>query len=259
MKKIFKTEQPPEALRDFAERYPNETWEHFRRGNRRGYRAVKKQLLRDQHGLCAYCEINIKFADEEGSVDDFRVEHFYPKGETDFAVHNYHLDWHNLLGVCHGGSQPNVEDAPERFSRRKIDRSCDVPKGGKPINQRILNPLEIPADVRIFRYAAHNGRIIVDEESCPQELQRKARNTIRELNLNAPRLMRMRRTALQTLEDEIEAALDSGSDLEEFLPVLAAAFLLPDEDGNCQAFFSLIRWFLGDAAEQVLSEYGYAI
>ena len=59
------------------------------------------------------------------------MEHFYPKSETDFAVHNYHLDWQNLLGVCHGGSQPNVEDAEERFSKRKIDRSCDVPKGGK--------------------------------------------------------------------------------------------------------------------------------
>ena len=137
MKRIFKSPEAPEGLREFAAQYPDETWEHFRRANRRGYREVKKQLLCDQHGLCAYCEINIKFADEEGEVDDFRVEHFYPKSETDFAVHNYHLDWHNLLGVCHGGSQPNVEDAEVRFSRRKADRSCDVPKGGKPINERI--------------------------------------------------------------------------------------------------------------------------
>ena len=165
MKRIFKNPEAPEALREFAEQYPDETWEHFRRANRRGYREVKRQLLEDQHGLCAYCEINIKFADEEGEVDDFRVEHFYPKSETDFAVHNYHLDWQNLLGVCHGGSQPNVEDAEVRFSRRKIDRSCDVPKGGKPINERILNPLEIPADVRIYRYAAHTGRMIVDEDT----------------------------------------------------------------------------------------------
>ena len=85
MKRIFKNPEAPEALREFAEQYPDETWEHFRRANRRGYREVKKQLLEDQHGLCAYCEINIKFADEEGEVDDFRVEHFYPKSETDFA------------------------------------------------------------------------------------------------------------------------------------------------------------------------------
>ena len=48
-------------------------------------------------------------------------------------------------------------------------------------------------------------------------------------------------------------------DMEEFLNVLAESFLLPDDNGNCQAFFSLIRWFLGPAAENVLSKYGYAI
>ncbi len=259
MKRIFKSPEVPEGLRSFAGLYPDETWERFRRANRRGYREIKKQLLKDQHGLCAYCEINIKLADEEGCVDDFRVEHFFPKSETDFSVHNYHLDWHNLLGVCHGGSQPNVEDAEERFSRRKIDRSCDVPKGGKPINERILNPLEIPAGVRIFRYASHTGRIIVDEDTCPPELVRKARNTIRELNLNAPRLMRMRREAITVLEDELAKALDAGADMEQFLSFLAASFLLPDAEGNCQAFFSVIRWFLGPAAEELLSEYNYAI
>lgn len=259
MKRIFKSPEVPEGLRRYASQFPNETWEHFRRANRRGYREIKQQLLKDQHGLCAYCEINIKFADEEGEVDDFRVEHFYPKSETDFAVHNYHLDWQNLLGVCHGGSQPNVEDAEERFSKRKIDRSCDVPKAGKPINERILNPLLIPAKARIYRYAAHSGRMIVDEDTCPPELVRKARNTIRELNLNAPRLMRMRRETIMALQDEIEAALDAGADMEEVLNMLAQSFLVPDDNGNCQAFFSLIRWFLGDAAEQVLSEYGYTI
>ena len=134
-----------------------------------------------------------------------------------------------------------------------------MPKGGKPINERILNPLEIPADVRIYRYAAHTGRMIVDEDTCPPELVRKARNTIRELNLNAPRLMRMRREAVMMLEDEIENALAAGEDMEEFLNMLAESFLLPDDNGNCQAFFSLIRWFLGPAAENVLSKYGYAI
>ena len=47
--------------------------------------------------------------------------------------------------------------------------------------------------------------------------------------------------------------------MEEFLNVLAESFLLPDDNGNCQAFFLLIRWFLGPAAENVLSKYGYAI
>ena len=51
MKRIFKSPQAPEGLRKFAEENPYETWERFRRANRRGYREVKKQLLKDQHGL----------------------------------------------------------------------------------------------------------------------------------------------------------------------------------------------------------------
>ena len=29
MKRIFKNPEAPEALREFAEQYPDETWEHF--------------------------------------------------------------------------------------------------------------------------------------------------------------------------------------------------------------------------------------
>ena len=169
MKRVYKSPATPERLRSYVKAFPDETWEHFRRRNRRGYREVKQQLLQDQHGLCAYCEISIKLAEFEDNVDDFRVEHFFPKVATQLEKHNYHLDWHNLLGVCHGGSQPYVSDPEWRYSSRKNDRSCDVPKGGKPISERILNPLKIPASVRLFRYQEHTGKMIVDESSCPKK------------------------------------------------------------------------------------------
>ena len=82
-------------------------------------------------------------------------------------------------------------------------------------------PLKIPASVRLFRYQEHTGKMIVDESSCPKKLQAKARNTIRELNLNAPRLQRMRLALIRILEDEINSALAGGAVLEEFLPLLA--------------------------------------
>lgn len=257
MKRVYKSPATPERLRNYVKAFPQETWEHFRRRNRKGYREVKQQLLQDQHGLCAYCEIRIKLAEYEENVDDFRVEHFFPKAETKFEKHNYHLDWHNLLGVCHGGSQPYVMDPDWRYSSKKNDRSCDVPKGGKPIAERILNPLKIPASVRIFRYQGHTGKMLVDEESCPKKLQAKARNTIRELNLNAPRLRRMRLALIQVLEDEVKGALSSGAELEEFLPLLAESILLPDEEGYYQAFFSVARWYLGEVAEDILRENEY--
>jgi hypothetical protein len=101
--------------------------------------------------------------------------------------------------------------------------------------------------------------MIVDESSCPKKLQAKARNTIRELNLNAPRLQRMRLALIRILEDEINSALAGGAVLEEFLPLLAESILLPDEDGNYQPFFSVARWYLGEFAEDILRENNYAM
>ena len=105
MKRVYKSKEEPEMLRQYRLRNPEETWEHFRRRCRKGYKQVREAILRDQHGLCAYCEVGIKLAEEEGEVDDFRVEHFYPKNATQEHGHNYHLDWRNLLGVCHGGTR----------------------------------------------------------------------------------------------------------------------------------------------------------
>ena len=97
MKRVYKSPATPERLRSYVKAFPDETWEHFRRRNRRGYREVKQQLLQDQHGLCAYCEISIKLAEFEDNVDDFRVEHFFPKVATQLEKHNYHLDWPNRI------------------------------------------------------------------------------------------------------------------------------------------------------------------
>ena len=256
MKRVYKCKEEPEGLKRYRTNYPWESWEHFRRRARRGYQEVKQQILLDQHGLCAYCEISIKLAEEEGEVDDFRVEHYYPKSATTEYGHNYHLDWHNLLGVCHGGSQPSVPDAQWRYSKQKNDRSCDVPKGGKPITAMILNPLKIPGKVRIFCYTEHSGKMLVDKTTCPKKLWSKAERTIRELNLNAPRLMRMRLAVIQKLEDDIAAELEQGAQLEEVLAMLAETCLVPDYEGISLPFFSVIRWYLGEAAEKVIAASG---
>ncbi len=259
MKRIYKSPKEPELLCKYRNLYPDETWEHFRRHWRKGYRQVKEATIMDQQGLCAYCEVSIKLAEEESEVDDFRIEHFFPKSVVNKGAHNYHLDWWNLLGVCHGGSQPCVHDAQWRFSTKKRDRSCDVPKGSKEITGRILNPLKIPASIRLFRYAEHTGKIIIDETVCPLGLQKKARTTIKELNLNAPRLMRMRKVGIEWLNEEITAVMQTGTTLEEGLSLLAESFLLPDDDGRYVPFFTLIRWYLGAAAEQLLAEHNYNI
>lgn len=257
MKKIFKSPQAPKELKKFAAEHPGETWEHFRRRCREGYKDVRAQIYQDQHGLCAYCEISIKFAEDEADIDDFRVEHFHPKSDTVPNGKNWHLAWNNLLGVCHGGSQKDVPEAERRYSARKNDRSCDVPKGGQDLSGIILNPLKIPAGVRLFRYAEYSGKIIMDERSCPLKLQRKAINSVRELNLNAPRLQRLRKAVIEALQEEMFLAENEGVALEETVKILAAEFLSPDKGGCFRPFFSVIRWYLGPAAEEYLASARY--
>lgn len=249
MKRVYKRGKVPSLLAEYREMHPDETWEHFRRQCRDGYRQVKEQILKDQHGLCAYCEIQIKEAEHAEQADDFRVEHFHPK--TDSSVRNYHLDWRNLLGVCHGGSRPDVADPEQRYSIFGKDRSCDVPKGSKELSEKILNPLKIPRRVRIFRYAEHTGKMFVDKKTCPRVLYAKAANTIQELNLNAPRLMRLRKAVIEKLGEEIAEFVGGGMELAEALDLLAER-LVPDYEGNHLAFFSVMRWYLGDAAENII-------
>lgn len=45
MKRVYKSPATPERLCSYVKAFPDETWEHFRRRNRRGYREVKQQLL----------------------------------------------------------------------------------------------------------------------------------------------------------------------------------------------------------------------
>ncbi len=253
MKRVFKRRQEPALLAAYRDRHPQEIWENFRRRCHRGYAQVKQAILEDQCGLCAYCEIGIKQARHDNEVDDFRVEHFYPKGYGNNAGHNYHLDWQNMLGVCHGGSQPGVPDADWRFSSSKRDRSCDVPKGGREITASILNPLELPAEVRLFRYAEHTGGMAVDLESCPKNLQDRAANTIKELNLNAPRLMRMRLVVINELRKELEGMLLAGVGFEQAMGTLAQSLLAPDDEGRRVPFFTVVRWYLGASAEKFLA------
>lgn len=259
MKRVFKRDEEPYYLKRYREKYPEETWDRFHRYDRRAYSQIKKCLLEDQHYLCAYCEIDIKFAENEPEgptyIDDFRVEHFYPKSLTQDGKHNYHLDWWNMIGVCHGGSQSMVVDAKARYTRLKSDRTCDVPKSDKPIAGEILNPLIIPRLKRLFCYRESSGMMLVDEETCPPSLVDKAKNTIRELNLNAPRLMRMRKAVIDKLDEMIIQEQIAGKELEEVMAELAEMYLPASVDNRYMPFFTVIRWYLGEYAENVIREY----
>lgn len=253
MKNIVKGTEPAELAR-YAADNPGNTWEQFTRQSVRRS-AVQQRLLSDQGGLCAYCEIDLKGAYEH-ALADLRVEHFHPKSDRSRA-HNWHLDWQNLLAVCHGGSQRNVVDAAQRFT--SPDCSCDVPKADNDWDALICNPLHLPAHPALFRFERSSGAMRVDREACRAAGvdAAQAQASIDRLQLDGMRLRNLRRPLLDTLNDQLRTLTAAGMPLAEARQRLARALLRRDAAGRWPAFFSAIRSYLGEAAEQQLRAIGY--
>lgn len=254
MKKILKGVEPSRLVA-YRQLHPSNNWKQFLKRSARKLQ-TREQLVADQGGLCAYCEIDLKPASGGGSVADLRVEHFHPKSDTS-TTHNWDLDWQNLLGCCHGGAQRNVTDASQRFT--SPDSSCDVPKGRNNWDNVILNPLHLPPFPCLFQYNRGTGAIVVNIEACRQASisSDKAQDTIDKLCLDASRLRSLRKPVLDHVNDQLRRLLDSGNTLEEARSVVAQALLKKDGNNHWPAFFSAIRNYLGADAEKQLQAISY--
>jgi uncharacterized protein (TIGR02646 family) len=254
MKKVLKGTEP-ELLRSYRERNMANTWDQFKRSDARKD-AVSGQLKHDQAGLCAYCEIKLlpKTHEEEA---DFRVEHFHPKSDTTTA-YNWHLDWQNLFGCCHGGSQKNIVDEAARFGHG--DHSCDVPKGKKVLDGIILNPLHLPAFPPLFVTERSTGCLKVHGQNCQSATvsEQQAAATIAELRLDSARLNRFRKTILDELNLQMKQLTSAGLSVEDALTQLATIFLRKDTQQHWPAFFTTIRSYLGPVAERHLHHINYS-
>jgi len=264
MKKICKSIEPQE-LSQYRNSHPHDNWNKFRgsRGKRR-YKAVANKLKSDQGGICAYCEIDLKIRNTTAGRDDFRVEHFIPKSKTT-PQHNYHLDWSNLLGVCHGGSESLVVDATDRFTAP--DLHCDAYKDqDKTIDrsQDILNPLSVPAFPPLFTFSRNvdtskNGIMSVIPDNCTISgiSVEKAKKTIDYLNLNHQQLKKARGKILNTLNADLRAERAKGIELKAALQKMCKIYLSKKADGTWSPFFSTIRAYLGSEAEEYLKQTNY--
>jgi uncharacterized protein (TIGR02646 family) len=216
---------------------------------------VQQRLLSDQGGICAYCEIDLKGSDAHAHAD-LRVEHFHPKSDRS-TPHNWHLDWQNLLAVCHGGSQRDVVDAAQRFT--SPDHSCDVPKLDNDWDALICNPLHLPARPALFRFERSSGAMNVDRAACLAAGvdAERAQATIGNLQLDGRRLRDLRKPVLEKLNEELYSLTAAGMPLPDARQRLARILLRRDAEGRWPAFFSAIRSYLGEAAEQQLRAIGY--
>lgn len=249
MKGIVKRDQEPEELSAYKERFaaaPSKwTWTDFKKQAERR-EAVKAALREDQRGLCAFCENFLISCDES-------VEHFVAR-HTD---HGQELAWSNLFLCCAGGERPlpeEVADAGTRYSPGD-HRTCGHSKLGS--TERILCPLDLPHTPRLFCFKSETGEIVPDESGCqkagvPPEL---AHDTIRVLGLKARRLNSARLALLNAIIEELGTA-GAGEPFTVNRELELASDYLPTV-GPLPAFFTTLRFALGEGAELHLSNIGF--
>jgi uncharacterized protein (TIGR02646 family) len=146
-------------------------------------------LVKEQHGLCAYCMSRIEAVASKMKVEHWRCQDHFPQLQ---------LDYGNLLGVCkgHEGAIPK-------------DQTCDTRKGNDDLKYNPCNPLH---DVfSKLKYDFKDGALhsteadfdlqVSDEDEHGNERGKSV------LNLNLPLLKRNRREAIKA----VQAVLASGS------------------------------------------------
>lgn len=206
MKHILKQTEP-QAFTDWKA-LANQDWQPTYDDLRgREKKAVTAALIREQGGICCYCERRL-------SDGDCHIEHFRP--QSDLAVDP--LDFSNMLCSCQ-----------DRLKKRE-PRHCGNLKGDWFDANLLVSPLDPGCEAR-FAFT-HNGAIHVSKDD-----DQGAKQTITRLGLNLPRLRAMRAGAIDPFLDESLSA-------EEFTDFVSA-YLRQDASGQFCEFWTAIRYLFG--------------
>ena len=108
--------------------------------------AIKEALLKEQHGLCAYCMKRIE------NNDSMTIEHYRPINKSKDGV----LDYRNMMGCCDGGRNIDMTDEPKVLC-------CDASKKDaeltiSPYDQTFIEQLCYTKD-GIIKVRLHNTEI----------------------------------------------------------------------------------------------------
>lgn len=252
------------ALIQYATDHPEGRWDDFRchdggMGPGGAYASIREQMIKDQGGLCGYCETQIA----DVAAHKQRVEHFHSKRDTEVGVKNWDLDWQNIFAVCIGGSDSDQDThlLPENLSCDAYKEHA-IGKGQLPVacEGYVINPLEMPAFPRLMQFDRRTGKLTPDREACAQvnlagnrldSTESLVENTIRVLNLNCDRLNQQRREVLFAFERVVKAARKA-NDMEIFQKLCNRWFSI-----RWPTFFTTRRALLADHAEDYLSQAGY--
>lgn len=135
---------------------------------------LRAALVRDQGGLCAYCQRRISAEVKADGRPRMNIEHWAARSVYPALA----LTWTNLLGVCDGAA-PSPPDLAG-----PLKPHCDVGRGAQPL---FLHPVEGQGpDPRQYLEYASDGRVRA-ARPLPAD-----RDDVETLNLNDPRLQRGR-------------------------------------------------------------------
>lgn len=268
MKRVQKQNEPIELTR-FRNAKPDSTWEQMKgdphNNGRAAYDKCRAQLIADQGGICAYCEIDIR----ANNPLQCRVEHFHPKSDISCA-YNWALAWENLLAVCAGGSHKH-SSRPYACEPLAENLSCDAHKDRMIQQGRlpeqcegwIFNPVELCVLPNLFSIEKSTGKLLISTTGCAAmepwpgnrhaDLQTLAQHTIDMLNLNCNRLCDARLVVIRDIERNKKKQRDAMHSPQCGLNNLAARYLLQ----HWRGFFTTFRLCLGTAAESHLQSIGY--
>ncbi|HND33751.1 MAG TPA: TIGR02646 family protein [Myxococcota bacterium] len=252
MKPIATPAEPP-CLAAWRAEHPTASWQDFKTATRdtpegaRGCaRAVWETLIESQHGLCAFCEIELAQPYALWS----QVEHWHPKDPARYPGHNWGLDFANMMAGCEGGERD--KPATERsLPPIKETQHCGPAKGNEDYTSVLLDPRrDVPLAVPLWTFDA-NGNMRV-HPAAPPALITRAEETMRLLNLHSTVLKRLRSQLWTELENDVQQVWEElGGAEEDFLRAYdcVAAEHLALAGNRLHRFWSTIRSYLGASAE----------
>jgi uncharacterized protein (TIGR02646 family) len=254
MKRIAGLPVPPPGLARFhSDQDISKTWAEFGSFEAgRAKRELTAELTARQHGLCAYCEINLV-------PNDTSLEHFVPQSDSMWGA-TLACDHRNLLAVCRGGGNAmfgpgSLQPDPTRFLPPvRENLSCDAAKDNRPATE-FLDPRTLPIQPVLVQ-VNEDGSLVVDPTACGQVgvPETAVSDHIRGLGLNVGRLSNLR-AAVRTelIIAFLEFATLPPQQTDEHLIAMAESRLLPDPVGVLARFFPTARSFFGPVAETILS------
>ncbi len=244
MKKIRALNNPTPGLAEYRNCVGEKAnWDEFRSHiSGASYDELRESLTRSQHGLCAYCEIEIKGWRRQ-------VEHVVPQSDAKLGKAKT-FDIANMIACCLGG--PTSEAGSGKGHGKRGGPSCGQAKGNQS-DERFIEPRKLPALPSLMR-VIDNGLIEADEIACRMAgfLPDRVTRTIEILNLNSERLRSARENRWNGLEEEL-GQVDHPDD-PEVLNDWIRSELRPDETRRLVPFFTTSRSYFAPLSEGILAE-----